>query len=197
MDRKWYRAYFRDEQVDSIDLYFAKGADPQATAARVREQLGGSENLFVTLEDGIREQLKQVSANVFALARAPELVTLLVALMGVIGTMLAAVIDRIREIGMLRAIGATRRQIVRSLVAEAGFLGLAAALCGIAAGVPQGYIFLKVIGIATSGWNLPYAFPVESALRIGTVIIAAAALAGFLPGLRAARLDVRDALAYE
>jgi propionate CoA-transferase len=57
--------------------------------------------------------------------------------MGVIGTMLAAVIDRIREIGMLRGIGATRRQVVQSLVTEAAFLGFAAVVCGVIGGVPQ------------------------------------------------------------
>jgi putative ABC transport system permease protein len=110
---------------------------------------------------------------------------------------LAAVIDRIREIGMLRAIGATRRQVVASLVAESAFLGLAAALCGILAGIPQGFIFLKVIGTATSGWNLPYTFPWETALRMACFVVGAAAIAGFLPGRRAAGLDVKEALSYE
>ncbi len=197
MDRKWYRQYFRDEQIDSVDLLFEPGADPEEVVKRVRARLGAHDALFVTLAGSLREHLKQVAGNVLALTRAPEVVTLIVALMGVIGTMLAGVIDRIREIGLLRAVGASRRQILASVIAEAAFLGVAATLCGIAAGVPQGFIFLKVIGISTSGWNLTYTFPVETALRVGLAILAAAALAGVLPGLRAARLDVRDALSYE
>ena len=59
------------------------------------------------------------------------------------------------------------------------------------------YIFLKVIGTATSGWNLPYAFPLETALRITLFVVGAAALAGFFPGRRAAGIDVKAALAYE
>ena len=197
MDRRYYQAYFGDHQVDSIELFFQPGVEHDAVVRDVRARLGTQDNLFVTAHDGLREQLKQVSQNVFALARAPEFITLVVAIMGVIGTMLAAVIDRIREIGMLRAIGATRRQVVRCLMIEAGFLGLAAAVCGTAAGVPQGYIFLKVIGVATSGWNLAYHFPLESALRVGGVIVGVAALAGFFPGIRAARLEVTEALSYE
>jgi putative ABC transport system permease protein len=197
MDRRYYRQYFHDEQVDSIDLFFAPGADHQAVAARIRARLGSLDGVFVTLHASFREQLRQVAANVFALARAPELITLLVALMGVIGTMLAAVIDRIRELGILRAIGATRRQVVHSLVTEAAFLGFSSALCGVVVGVPQGWIFLKVVGRAASGWNLSYGFPLESTLRVALVIVMVSALAGLLPGIRAARLDVRDALAYE
>lgn len=197
MDRSFYREYFRDEQIDAIDLFFEEGADGELVAARIRERLGSRSSVFVTLHEGLRDHLREVAANVFALARAPELITLLVAMMGVVGTMLAAVIDRIREIGMLRAIGATRRQIVHGLVTEAGFLGLTSALCGILVGVPQGMIFLKVVGTAASGWNLPYLFPLASTLRVALVIVIASGLAGLLPGLRAARLEVRDALAYE
>ena len=141
--------------------------------------------------------MRSTAKAIFSYAKAPELITLVVAIMGVIGTMLAAVIDRIREIGMLRAIGATRRQVAMSVVAEAGFLGLSAALYGVVAGVPLGYTLLKVVGTATSGWNLPYGFPVETALRMSLLVVLAAALSGFFPGKRAAGMDVKEALSYE
>jgi putative ABC transport system permease protein len=197
MDRKWYTELWQDEQIDGVDLFFADNVDHEKVVASVRQALGSTQSLFVTLHDALRKELSAVSQSVFAYAKAPELITLLVAIMGVIGTMLAAVIDRIREIGMLRAIGATRRQVVQSLVAEAGFLGLAAVICGVIAGVPQGYIFLKVIGTATSGWNLSYGFPTETALRMALFVVCAASFAGFFPGRRAAQMDVKEALAYE
>ncbi len=197
MDHKWYREFFQDDQVDSIDVYFKEGVNHEEKAAELRDKLGGGESLFVTLHDAMREEMDRVAASIFAYAKAPELITLVVAVMGVIGTMLAAVIDRIREIGMLRAIGASRRQVVLSLVTESAFLGFAATLCGILAGVPQGYIFLKVIGTATSGWNLPYGVPWETALRMSVFVVGAALIAGFLPGRRAAGLDVKEALSYE
>ncbi|HEY6876380.1 MAG TPA: FtsX-like permease family protein [Polyangiales bacterium] len=197
MDRKWFTQHWNDQQVDSVDLFFAPGVDHEALLEAVRERLGAAQRIFVTPHDALREQFRAVAANIFAIARAPELISLLVAILGVIGTMLAAVIDRIREIGMLRAIGATRRQVVASLVAEASFIGLAAAVCGVLAGVPQGFVFLKVIGTASSGWSLPYGFPMETALRISLLVVGAAATAGFFPGQRAAAMDVKEALAYE
>jgi putative ABC transport system permease protein len=197
MDRKWYREFWSDAQVDGIDLFFAPGVAAEPVVNEVRKRLGDTDSLFVTSHEALREQLGAVAANIFAIARAPELITLLVAIMGVIGTMLAAVIDRIREIGMLRGIGATRRQVVQSLVTEAAFLGFAAVVCGIVGGIPQGYVFLKVIGTATSGWNLPYGFPLDTAVRMTVFVVGAAALSGFLPGRRASAMDVKDALAYE
>jgi putative ABC transport system permease protein len=111
--------------------------------------------------------------------------------------MLATVLDRIREIGMLRAIGATRRQVTISLMLEAGFLGFCASVAGIVFGIPLGYVLVKVVGIATSGWVLPYMFPVETAFRTSALVVGAALLSGLLPGRSAAKLDVKEALAFD
>jgi putative ABC transport system permease protein len=197
MDRKWFREYWQDELIDSIDLFFAPGADRANVVNVVRGRLGATHDLFVSPQDKLREELRSAALSVFAYAKAPEIISLIVAIMGVIGTMLAAVLDRIREIGMLRAIGATRSQVTMSLMWEAGFLGLSAAFAGILCGIPLGYVLIKVVGIATSGWSLPYYFPVLTALRTTGLVVGAAILAGFFPGRRAAQLDVKEALSFE
>src|SRR5262249_29985076 len=120
VDRKWFREYWQDELIDSIDLVFEPGADRDNVMNVVRGRLGDTQDLFVSRQEVLRVEMQRLVGGVFAYAKAPEFITLLVAIMGVIGTMLAAVIDRIREIGMLRAIGATRRQVVMSLMWESG-----------------------------------------------------------------------------
>ena len=106
-------------------------------------------------------------------------------------------LDRVREIGVLRAVGAVRRQVIAAMVVEAAFLGFCAAAWGIAAGAAQCALFLDTLVEHLSGWRLEFVFPTEGALRIGILVILTAALAGLVPGLRAARLDVKDALAHE
>jgi putative ABC transport system permease protein len=197
MDRKWFHEYWQDELSDAIELYFAPGVDHAKAINLVRSRLGGMQDLYVSSYSRVRDELRSATLSVFAYAKAPELISLIVAIMGVIGTMLAAVIDRIREIGMLRAIGATRRQVTLSLMWEAAFLGFSASFCGIVFGIPLGLVLIKVVGVATSGWLLPYLFPYETALRVSALVVLAAMLAGFLPGKRAAKLDVKEALAFE
>jgi putative ABC transport system permease protein len=197
IDRKWFHEYWQDELSDSIDLYFEDGVDHENVMNVVRGRLGGTHDLFVSPHERLRDEMRSAALSVFAYAKAPELISLIVAIMGVIGTMLAAVLDRIREIGMLRAIGATRQQVTLSLMWEAGFLGFSAACSGITFGIPLGLVLIKVVGIATSGWALPYYFPYDTALRVTGLVVAAALLAGFFPGTRAARLDVKEALAFE
>lgn len=197
MDRRWFIEYWGEELLDGIDLYFEPGADPERVAQLARERLGATPGIFVNLHSGLRNEIRGAAESMFAYAKAPEWITLIVALMGVMGTMLAVVIDRIREVGMLRAIGATRAQVAASLVAEAAFLGLSAALCGVIAGVPMGIVILKVVGVAASGWSLPYSFPTWTAVRMSLLVMGAAGISGFLPGRRAARLDPKEALSYE
>jgi putative ABC transport system permease protein len=197
MDRRWFTRYWQDGLVDGVDLYFAAGTDHDRVVEAVRARLGAVMGLFVTRHDGLRNEMGAAARGLFAYAKAPELISLVVAIMGVIGTMLAAVLDRLRETGILRAIGATRGQVALSLVTEAGFLGLSAALYGLLVGLPLGFTLLKVVGTATSGWNLPYDYPFETALRISSMVVLTAALSGFFPGRRAAAMDIKESLSYE
>lgn len=98
---------------------------------------------------------------------------------------------------MIRAIGATRVQVRRAIVLEAAFLGLCAAVGGVLSGMVQCVLFLETLVVSRSGWHLDFVFPLEATLRIAALVMLTGAIAGFLPGMRAARLEVKEALAYE
>ena len=172
-----------------------------AVASRVRAALaaatGDDGGLFVTTARVFKEEIRHVIRQTFAISKASEVVALVVAVFGVVGTMLAGVLARTREIGVLRAIGAKRHQVVASVVAESAWLGFCAALVGGLAAIPASLVFVKVIGVQASGWHVPFRYPWVAALRMTVSVITLAAAAGLVPGLRAARLIVQDALAYE
>lgn len=197
LDRKWYVEYWKDDLVDTVDVFLEKGADLPKVAAEIRRTLGGGETLFVVTAPEVRDEIRAVIDQALSIFASTDLLTLLIALLGVIGTMFAAVYDRIREIGVLRAVGATQRQIVVAVVIEAGFLGLAAAAGGILVAIPMGYVFVRVVGLVATGWHVDYIFPFANASRVVLLVIATAALAGLYPGRRAARMDLTDALSYE
>jgi putative ABC transport system permease protein len=197
IDRRWYASWFEDPLVDAADVFLEPGADASRIADEIRRRLGAQESLFVSTSADVKREVQGVVLDSVAILRSTDVVAIVVALLGVIGSMLAAVIDRVREIGLLRAIGATRRQVATSIAVEAGFLGLAASLIGIAAGVPMGVIFVSVVARAATGWRLDYHFPFVFALEVGLSMTFTAAIAGLLPGRVAARIDVKDALQYD
>ncbi len=197
IDRSWFDRFWQDDLIDNLDLYLQDGAPVDMVVAEVRRRFGGDRSIFVTPSSQLRGEIKKILLQSMAVLQSTELITLIVAILGVMGTMLAAVLDRIREIGVLRAVGATRRQVATSVVTESGFIGLTSALAGLLLGIPMGLVFVHAIGMSSTGWRVDYQFPAIAALRVMTLVVTTAMLAGLLPGRRAARMNVTDALAYE
>jgi putative ABC transport system permease protein len=200
IDRKWFTEFWHDDRVEALEVYVKPGADPMVVAAAIRQELrggGDSGGMFVSTNATLKDEARHTIEQTFQVSQSSEVVALVVAVLGVIGTMLAAVLDRTRELGVLRAIGTTRSQIMVQVMAEAGFLGLAAALLGALASLPAALIFIKVVGVAATGWNVPFRIPLWAVLRVMSSIVGFAALAGLVPGYRASRLEITRALAYE
>jgi putative ABC transport system permease protein len=197
IDRRFYVEMWKDKALDAINLYLDEKANTASVSEQIRKRLGGGDFLFVTTTTELGKQFLAFLDRSFAYSRSLELIVLFIALMGVVGTMVSAVLDRMREIGMLRAVGSTRGQVVVALVTEASFLGFCAVVGGVIAGTLQCFMLLKIVTENLAGWHIDFIFPFVSTLRIGLLVVLTSGVAGFLPGLRAARLDIKQALAYE
>jgi putative ABC transport system permease protein len=100
---------------------------------------------FVTL-DRIKGAVDDALGRIFGLFDALAAVAVVVAALGIVNTLTMNVIERVREIGILRALGMTRRQVWRSVVVEAGILGLAGALLGLVLGLIVGSLMVILPG---------------------------------------------------
>jgi putative ABC transport system permease protein len=105
------------------------------------------------------------------------------------------ILERTREIGMMRAVGATRRQVQRMIVAESLLLSAMGVAFGILAGIWLGYVIVSAMTFI--GLPLPYYFPYAPILVAIAVGLLLGVLAALLPARHAARLDIVAALAYE
>ncbi len=193
MDRRWLVEHWNESSVDSVSLFVTPGANVDAVAEAVRERLGGGQALFVVRSGEVERQLLKVVDDSFGYARSIEWITLVVALMGVMGTMLAVVLDRRRELGVFRALGATRLQVALAVTAEAGALGLAAAVLGIVCGALQGFVVLKGV-TASADWDLEYMLPPLVLGRVAVLVVLSTVLAALMPAYRAARIEVTRAI---
>ncbi len=197
LDRRIFVEHFKDTRVDTFELYLKDRAQLEVTRQRVTQNWGEKFNLYVLSNQELRAEAKRLVDDAFAITYAMEIVAALLALLGVINTLLAAIIDRTREIGLLRAIGASRRQVVALFVTEAGLMGVTGSVLGALAGYCLGYIITQVVGVEGTGWRVPYIFPTAMALQFGLAAAACATVAGFYPARKASHLNVVEALAYE
>ena len=110
---------------------------------------------------------------------------------------MSSVLDRTRELGVLRAVGALRATVRRLVIMEAGIIGLAGALFGVAGGSLLGYVIVDTLFPNVFGIQALYRYPLTAALFAFASAIVLAAAAGYFPGRSASRLRITEALQYE
>jgi putative ABC transport system permease protein len=120
-------------------------------------------------------------------------VSMVIALLGVVNTMALSVLERTREIGMLRAVGMTRRQVRQTIRREAAMVTAFGATLGICAGLPIGIGLVKAL--ASVGIT-QLAIPTQSIVLVACIAMVAGVLAALLPARRASRLDVLGAIGH-
>jgi len=140
-----------------------------------------------TTRDALSGAMSTLTVLLWVLA-LPSLIALM-------NTLAINVIERTREIGMIRAVGGTQRQVGRMILAESLLLSAAGTAFGILAGVWLGYVLIGAVNVA--GFVLPYYFPYLGVLLAIAVGLLFGVLAALLPARQAARVDIVRALQYE
>jgi len=147
-----------------------------------------------------RQQWRESQAAFGVLIYLLLAMAVLVAVVGSIGLMGAMsinVVERTREIGVMRAIGATARNIVAVFVVEGVLVGALSWLLALPLGAPGAYALSSVVGQAIVQIPLDFAYSVSGVLLWLLVVLLLSALASLWPALRATRVSVRESLAYE
>ena len=119
--------------------------------------------------------------------------SVIVSLFGMVNTLVLSVFERTRELGMLRAVGMTRRQVRRMIRHESVITGL----IGAALGLPLGLFLAALVTKALSDQGLSFSLPISSLVTFTVVAVIAGLLAAVAPARRASRIDVLAALQYE
>lgn len=167
-----------------------------ATVRRALETLVARYPTFTLLDwEVFRQQQVATFNSAMALLYVVMIMFALPALIAMINTLAINVIERTREIGMLRAVGSTRRQVRRMIQAESLLLAGAGIAFGILAGLWLGFVLIKALNV--SGFVMDYYFPVGGLLAAIAAGLLFGILAATIPARQAARLDIVTALRYE
>jgi putative ABC transport system permease protein len=116
---------------------------------------------------------------------------------GLMGTMSINVVERGREIGVMRSIGATSLSVAGIFVVEGMFVGALSWLLAIPVSYPGAQIFSSMVGNAVLEMPLDFKFSIDGVVLWLVIVLVLSALASLWPALRATRISVREALAYE
>jgi putative ABC transport system permease protein len=198
INRAFYRSYFNDPLIDLFDIYLRH---PERDTEAVRETLsrrwGAEYGLVALTRNELLQGASSAIRRLYGLLYVQEGIVGLVAMLGVVTALLISVLQRRRELGLLRAVGASRGQVLRSVLAEATLMGLIGSLIGILFGMPLEWYAVRVILVEESGFLFPVRFPWAAAGWLVCLAVTVATVAGFWPALRALRLPITEAIAYE
>lgn len=188
-------ADFRKTEDIMLMLRLKPGVDKAAALAAVEDIAQDYPQFTPRLTGEYREELIQTSSSAMVFFYAIAFLILVPAALGLLNTLTINVLERTREIGVVRAVGGSRTQVRRMVTAEALLLGIFGAAMGVLAGVAMSYGFIAAFG--TVGWQMPYSLPLIGILAAIVVGVLLALFAAVLPARNAARLDIIRALQYE
>jgi putative ABC transport system permease protein len=152
-------------------------------------------NLSVLSNEELKSDVESRVNEQFGIFYAIVGVAVFVSLFGIVNTLSMSVIERTREIGVLRALGSTRWQVRRQIGDESVVIGLIGALLGIGVGALLGWALLE--GLSSGVPGVSYRPPVTTMAWVAAAGIVLGLIAAIVPARRAARLDVVRALSYE
>jgi len=196
MDRKTMLRYMPDPAPSNLAIYISRDAKLETVRAEIERVAAGHRVLLFSNRD-IRTEAIRIFDRTFAITYALEAVAVIVAVMGIAGALLALVIDRRRELGLLQFLGGARSQIRKLILVEAGLLGLLANLAGLALGFALSLVLIYVINKQSFGWTIQFHWPMEILVVALTAVYAATVLAGLYPARVAVQLNPLEAVHEE
>ena len=188
LDRSTLLKYLPDQPPTNLAIYLRKDANQAAVRSEI-ERLTAKYHVIVAPNKTLRQNAINVFDRTFAITYALEGVAIAVAMLGAASSLLAMVLDRRREFGLLRYLGAAPQQIRRMILLEAGFLGLAANLLGLALGLVLSFLLIYVINKQSFGWTIQFHPPVAMLGAALALVWITTVIAAFYPARVAMRLN--------
>lgn len=191
MDLDAFEKLFGPGPVSNLALFLAPGVDPEDEVRRLRERFSDLP-LEIRSNRTIREEVFRIFDQTFAITRILQAIALLIAVAGIALTLIVLARERVAELALYRALGATRAQILRVFLGKG--LGLATLGLGLGAigGLALAAVLIWRINRDAFGWTIAVHWPVAALVEQVATILAAGAAASFYPALRAGRTPATE-----
>ncbi|MBC8646757.1 MAG: ABC transporter permease, partial [Thermoanaerobaculia bacterium] len=195
LDRGLYIDLFDDRRVTSAAVVASPGQDPAVLRRRILARSPFA--LAVTTNRELRTQVLEIFDRTFAVTRALEAIAVAVAVLGIANALAASAIERRRSFALLRAIGASKKQVRGAVLLEGLLIGGTAAVAALVCGTAFAWLLLAVINPQSFGWSVVLHVPVTPLAGALGLVTAASLAAAILPARYASSVDPAAALAEE
>lgn len=192
-----YQDLFNDDAISAVSLTVAPGIDPRETTADLQDALIPLQQLFIRDNLSLRTEALLVFDRTFAITGAMQILATVVAFIGVLSALLALQLEKQRELGIMRAVGLTRRQLWGLTLLETGLMGIVAGLLAMPTGFALSLILVFIINKRSFGWTLQLQNDPAPFIAALLIAVVAALLAGIYPARRLGQMAAADAIRFE
>lgn len=189
-----YQEYWQDPAITAIALELSPGSEVDSEVSRLRSNLADEQRLVIRANRALRQEVMQIFDRTFAITGALQLLATIVAFIGVLSALLSVELERQRELGILRAVGLTVRQLWGLVMLETGLMGSVSGLLAMPTGYVLALILVYIINRRSFGWTLQMQVSIEPFLLALILAIGAALLAGIYPAWRMGRMLAAKAI---
>jgi putative ABC transport system permease protein len=197
IDRKWLNRYWGLDDTTQMSVYVSRDTDLNQFITGLKATLLPEYSLEIWNNRELRDKVMDIFNKSFAITYAIEFISILVSLIGVITTLLSLVIERKREISILRYVGASWQQLRQTLLLSAGITGITGIILGTFLGSLMSVILIQVVNKISFGWEIHFRIPFLYLLTIIVVVFLTTLFAGYLPSRIARRIDPRRFVSFE
>ena len=195
-----FRSIWGDQGIHSLAIEFAPGMTSQDIAREGKaftDSFGGRDALVCYSNRSLKARIVEIFNQTFAVTAVLRTISMAVAVGGVMLTLGMLVLERARDIGVLRAMGASSPQIIRMMLAESALIGMIASVVGLVSGAVLALVLTWVINKAFFGWSIDLSYPWMELLAVPLWMTGSAVLAGIVPAWGAAAIRPAAALRME
>jgi putative ABC transport system permease protein len=197
IEKRIFQSLWKDETIHSAGIYLDKGVSLEAFKEMLRERYSKPYKLFFVSHRELRNEILRIFDQTFAITYSLELIAIIVAILGIVNSLNALIIDRRRDIGILRAVGGSRRQIEKTVLIEAGMIGFFSLILGLLCGFLLSLLLIYVINKQSFGWTIQFSIPLWSLIETGILVMATSIVAGWIPAKKAAKMKTVESLRME
>jgi putative ABC transport system permease protein len=197
MDRKLFRQHWPEDRITTVGIYLQPKTHFESVRQDILRKLGKTNRLSIIDNQELRTRILNIFDQTFAITYALELIAVVVAILGITNTLLTTILERRREIAILRVLGSTQTQLRMIILFEAFLISVIGIVLALAASLFLSQILIHVINKQSFGWTILF-HPVWTELaQASFFVLLASLLSAYLPAERASKIRLTEALLYE
>ena len=189
--------YWGHDDITALQLFLTPGTPAEPVMETIRQMLDRQDMIEIRSGNTIKQSILAVFDNTFVITSALQVLTAIVALTGILNAVMALLLERTREIGILRACGTLTGQVRQLLLHECFFYGLISGIMAIPLGTALSWILIHIINQRSFGWTYDMILTPGVFFQAIALSSAAALAAGIFPALAAGRTHIPTALHME